>query len=121
MRKAAVLLCVFCILLVCGCSDGHSKTESDAIVIRYPEDESINGYKLPESEPAAPYSPLMPPVESEKEEAADITYYYSKTAKKFHLKTCHVIKRININNLCSSHSRKELTDKGLEPCKSCKP
>lgn len=125
MRK---FLCLFLSLILIfslsGCtfykSDNTSSlTQSDSIVIKQPTDNSVNGYRVGDSQNES--HPDFTDTKNSPEENSVTLYYANTNTKKFHFKSCDSTSTIYNENLYICEDRQELIDSGYSPCARCKP
>lgn len=115
MKKLLVILTVFTMILMCGCQ--NSKTASETApeaVVKMPTDDTVNGYRVSEPSHSSKNS-------QNNNVNNTLLYYANKNSKTFHLSTCSTAKRIKNENLYISDDRNELLLQNYKPCSNCKP
>ncbi len=110
MKKLVIILTVFMIISLCGCTPKDTASQTaPAAVVKLPEDDTVNGYR----------------VNAPKNESSTVTggaaYYANKNSKTFHYSTCSFAKRIKESNLLKTNDRAELLLDDYKPCSNCNP
>ena len=123
MRKIVGLLLSLIIILTfsaCNSSDKNVVSSSvDGIIIKNPTDNSVNGYRISDSENED--IPDFTDTQSKPIENTVTLYYANTNSKKFHYKTCGSAGTISNQNLYITENREELIEDGYSPCQKCKP
>lgn len=119
-----LFLCLIVLLSFTSCnqsSDNMTASSSDTskIVIKYPTDNSVNGYRVSDSQNES--VPDFTDTQSKEDIPQQTLYYANKNSKKFHYKTCGSASTISDQNLYICEDRQELIDNGYTPCSRCKP
>ena len=96
-----------------------SSSAADEIVIKQPTDNSVNGYRVSDSQNES--EPNFTDTQSSPKENTVTLYYANTNTKKFHLKSCGSASIISNENLYICEDRQELIDSGYSPCNRCKP
>ena len=125
MKK--ILCLVLSLLIVLSFSACNTKNEdnansssvADEIVIKQPTDNSVNGYRVNDSQNES--VPDFTDTQSTPKENTVTLYYANTNTKKFHLKSCGSASTISNENLYICEDRQELIDSGYSPCARCKP
>jgi len=132
MRLITVYICTF-ILLFCGCSgDTASTPANNKIIVNYPADDSVNGYRKPDNEIVSAVNDpnYMPDIISGDEieivdgtdnEGKNAAYVGNKNSKKFHDATCGSAVNTKEENKVYFDSRQAFIDNGFSPCSRCNP
>ncbi len=99
--------------------NANSSSVADEIVIKQPTDNSVNGYRVSDSQNES--VPDFTDTQSTPKENTVTLYYANTNTKKFHLKSCGSASTISNENLYICEDRQELIDSGYSPCARCKP
>lgn len=133
MKKLFVLLLTVLILLsLGGCKFENTASEQrKPVKINMPEDNSVNGYRLPDSksenDDGNTVSADNVTVESSSQatsnqaENTKIMYCANISSKTFHKNNCSSVKSIKEENKFFLSDRNRLIEDGYSPCKQCKP
>ena len=104
-----VLLCSVCLLMILGFAGCRQSPQNQAshtpTVIRYPQDNSVNGYRL----------------ETPKEETVATVYIGNRNSKKFHLPDCESVSKMKAENKVTFQTRNTAISQGYAPCSVCNP
>ena len=124
LRKLSVIFILLILLTFAGCKSENTVSE-EPVKINMPEDDSVNGYRLKESENTN-YNTIdadKVAVQSDKTAKPDSKAIYcaNKNSKIFHKSTCKSVKSIKEENKFFSSDKEGLTKDGYKPCKQCKP
>ena len=110
MRKLIIILSVFMIISLVGCTPQESSSQiAPVAVVKEPQDDTVNGYRISK------------PQNSSSNETKGSTYLANKNSKTFHYSTCSYAKRIKEENLYKTSDREELLLKDYKPCSNCNP
>ena len=133
--KLIFLLCLLITLTACAPAANKDYSEHERVTVNLPEDDSVNGYRLPDdgssdslSVPAQngsvsadtkTESPAFsePETPTPKEES----YIGNKSTHVLHRADCGSVKTMKDENKAEFPDREAALDEGYTPCKRCKP
>lgn len=137
MKRFLVLLFVIFIPIgIAGCSADTTSEYREEVKINLPKDNTVNGYRLDESEKSDSNTITADRVTVENKNSSipknvsdskkpsdtlDIQYCANINSRVFHKTTCGSAKNIKEENKYISNSRNELISDGYTPCEKCNP
>lgn len=139
--KILLLLCI--ILTVTACTPIKSTEQSghEQVTVNLPDDDSVNGYRLPEESTVSPSVPSgsetasapsssqtaassnagSANADSSPQENKAETYIGNKNTHVLHRADCGSVKTMKEENKAEFTDRETPLSEGYTPCKRCKP
>lgn len=139
--KILLLLCLLLMITACAPAGNTERGGHEQITVSFPEDDSVNGYRLPEESTvssAPPQSSSQPSIVSSSEANTDSSsasvntnsssqenkteiYIGNKNTHVFHRSDCGAVKTMKEENKTEFSDRETPIADGYTPCKRCNP
>ena len=126
--KLIFLLCLLITLTACAPAANKDYSEHERVTVNLPEDDSVNGYRLPDDGSS---DSLSVPADTESESPAfsepetptpkEESYIGNKSTHVLHRADCGSVKTMKEENKAEFTDREAALDEGYTHCKSCKP
>jgi len=106
MMKKSFCIIILLILILSGCNSKYDISTASEFKVIYPTDNTVNGYRNPESKTSSSSEPI---------------YYANLKTKKYHLSTCTYAKKSAKENLFITKDKNLIIEYGCTPCLKCNP
>ena len=133
MKDYYRLFLIFVILIsLCSCKNDNSMysvEKSNEVVINYPTDNTVNGYKQIDNNAVLPdkingkdiYVSSNPSSNNSTDHKTTVQYCANIKSRVFHINSCSSVKNMNEENKYYSSNKDELLSNGYKPCSRCLP